>query len=731
MKKISPCIQCALLTITSAFASFSPVAAQETITTTNQSSAPGFAAQAESQSGQAATPATSQPDQIQASVSLIGPYIALYDIPKDSSGCDSHNIWMDGAISPVSYKNPPTSSTVTINIMATLSKYSQPLLGTINPNGTITALYQPSGCAAPSFVSAFSINSNSFTWGEWLYGMFFNAPLHKTYATIYNEFYGPNGYNLVNKPGWYSADGLATSTNYGVTFSRLATKGPPPNHVIARPTFTYAPAPSPVPTPLPPQTGYGGISSIVLSPKDNYFYGIPHWAPQYGSTDTGRFILMRTANLDDPSSWRVWSGGTTFSGSFWSGATPVGYDPPSSTRIPITVFPLYLGWNQYFQRFIAVGWHFGPTAQWDFALSDDLIHWDPAIKIMDPPYPVGCTPAVDPKCAARYASFGYPSLVDPAVMLNTADSRAASGNLSGQTPYLAYIHNNEKAAGTQARQELRIQKLQFSGAAPTPTPVAIPNVSIRAIVGTGDKNLIAGFQIVGTGTSNPKTLIIRGIGPSLGQGSLPTPTISLYDGNGTLLVTNHGWTNLSPTNQALLGVLAPSNSNDSAVVYGRFMPGAYTAVLSGGTGLGQIEIYDVTWQSPTSSFNSSLANFSARGYVQSGSGAMILGFIANRSRTLDVRATSLSTLAPAGLSPVLADPTLTFYTGTSQTDYNDNWRTDPDHVVIMNDGLAPRNDLESAFRPPVSAANAYTAVCAGKSNAPNGYALVELYDVSP
>ena len=221
-----------MLAITSALASFSPVAAEE-----------------------AAITSPFQPSQTQtASVSLVGPYSVLYDIPKDLSvGCDSRNIWIDGAISPISYKNPPTSSTVTVNIMATLSKHSLPLLGTINPNGTITMLSQPSGCAAPSFASAFSNDPNSFTWGEWLYGMFFNAPLHKTYATIYNEFYGPNGYDLINKPGWYSADGLATSTNYGVglnSFSRIATIGAPPKHVIARPTFTYIPAPSPAPTPV-------------------------------------------------------------------------------------------------------------------------------------------------------------------------------------------------------------------------------------------------------------------------------------------------------------------------------------------------------------------------------------------------------------------------------------------------------------------------------------------------
>jgi len=79
---------------------------------------------------------------------------------------------------------------------------------------------------------------------------------------------------------------------------------------------------------------------------------------------------------------------------------------------------------------------------------------------------------------------------------------------------------------------------------------------------------------------------------------------------------------------------------------GNFTPGAYTIVLSGGSGLGVIELYDVTLQSSNASLNSKLAAFSTRGYVQDGSGAMIMGFILSATRQAIVRVTSLSTLPP-------------------------------------------------------------------------------------
>lgn len=325
---------------------------------------------------------------------------------------------------------------------------------------------------------------------------------------------------------------------------------------------------------------------------------------------------------------------------------------------------------------------------------------------------------------------GYPSLVDPSMLQNSADSRSASNNYSGQTPYLAYIQNDRtfgSPGGGPFRQQLRIQKISFSGGSGPVAPPALQNISVRGIVGPGDKNLIAGFQITGSGNPNPKTIIIRGMGPSLG-GGFTNPTISLYDSAGTTLASNTGWRNNSSTNLALLSAVAPTNDGDSALVYGNFTPGAYTAVLSGGGGLGLIELYDVTLQSNNPSLNSKLAAFSARGYVQSGTGTMIMGFILSAPRQAVVRATSLSTLPP--LSPLLADPVLTLYAGGAQMAFNDNWQMDPNSAQISNYGLAPGNYYESAMLPSVGA-GAYSVTVSGHKNAPSGYALLEYYDVTP
>ena len=58
---------------------------------------------------------------------------------------------------------------------------------------------------------------------------------------------------------------------------------------------------------------------------------------------------------------------------------------------------------------------------------------------------------------------------------------------------------------------------------------------------TGDNVLIAGFIVTGT---EPKKVIIRGIGPSLStaglQGVLTNPFLKLYEGN-TILESNDNW----------------------------------------------------------------------------------------------------------------------------------------------------------------------------------------------
>jgi len=132
-----------------------------------------------------------------------------------------------------------------------------------------------------------------------------------------------------------------------------------------------------------------------------------------------------------------------------------------------------------------------------------------------------------------------------------------------------------------------------------PTAAHLSNISARASVGTGSNVLIAGFVISG---NTPETVLIRGIGPTLGQfgvsGSLAAPELVLYDSGNNTLQTNGGWGGGASLVQAFARVGAFSlaaNSADAAILV-TLPPGAYTAEVSGvngSTGVGLAEIYEV------------------------------------------------------------------------------------------------------------------------------------------
>jgi len=68
------------------------------------------------------------------------------------------------------------------------------------------------------------------------------------------------------------------------------------------------------------------------------------------------------------------------------------------------------------------------------------------------------------------------------------------------------------------------------------------NISTRGRVGVGDEVLIGGFIVTG---SVPKTVAVRGIGPSLGAFGVPDPladpTLELRGSNGALIIQNDNW----------------------------------------------------------------------------------------------------------------------------------------------------------------------------------------------
>lgn len=173
---------------------------------------------------------------------------------------------------------------------------------------------------------------------------------------------------------------------------------------------------------------------------------------------------------------------------------------------------------------------------------------------------------------------------------NSADSALTATLPSGNT-YTTQISGVNNTTGVALAEIYDLD--------PLTSPSRLINISSRAMVGTGSNSLVAGFVISGT---TPKTVLIRGVGPTLATsfgltGTLANPQLSLYDSNGNTLQSNAGWANNSLLASAAAQVGAfplVSGSLDTAMLV-TLNPGAYTAQvtgLSGTSGIALIEIYD-------------------------------------------------------------------------------------------------------------------------------------------
>jgi hypothetical protein len=185
-------------------------------------------------------------------------------------------------------------------------------------------------------------------------------------------------------------------------------------------------------------------------------------------------------------------------------------------------------------------------------------------------------------------------------------------------------------------------------ALPLPAGQAL-NISTRVRVERDGGVLIGGFIITG---SAPKTVAVRGVGPSLTNAGLPDvladPTLELRAADGTLLAkTTTGRTIRRRLRSSLLSAFRCSILTNPGIV-ATLNPGtSYTAILAGkdaGTGVGLVEVYD-----GNQAADAQLANISTRGFVQSGSNVMIGGFILSggSNTRVAVRAIGPSLTSPA------------------------------------------------------------------------------------
>jgi len=342
----------------------------------------------------------------------------------------------------------------------------------------------------------------------------------------------------------------------------------------------------------------------------------------------------------------------------------------------------------------------------------------------------GSTPSKFPLDGTDYPPNPQVDLGDGnyVVYSGTGDNATVS-NLNSKTNYRfrLYEYTKNVSTGNYALYQLANPASGLQSTAGTsPSPAQLLNIATRMRVQSGDKVLIGGFTITG---NTPKTVIIRGIGPSLSgffSDALADPTLELFQGN-TSLQTNNNWKSDQQAEIEATGI-APSSDAESAIVR-TLPPGAYTAVLKGNggaEGIGIVEVYDLDQAA-----DSKLANISTRGFVETDNGVMVGGLIvgpsfAAGSAKVVVRALGPS-LANFGIKGTLADPTLDLVNASGTIlRSNDDWQSSQ-QAEIEAAGLAPSVAAESALVENVAPGN-YTAIVRGKGTT-TGVALVEVYNV--
>src|SRR6266446_4620523 len=128
----------------------------------------------------------------------------------------------------------------------------------------------------------------------------------------------------------------------------------------------------------------------------------------------------------------------------------------------------------------------------------------------------------------------------------------------------------------------------------------------------------------------------------------------------------------------------------------KFTPGGVRSTFASGSGGG---LHFLAFQPAPTSSPGQLQNISTRAFVQTGDNVMIGGFIITGSgqKKVILRAIGPS-LLNHGITNPLQNPTLELHDHTGAViASNDNWMDAPNKQEIIDSGLAPSNNLESAI----------------------------------
>jgi hypothetical protein len=252
------------------------------------------------------------------------------------------------------------------------------------------------------------------------------------YALVHNEYQGSQHPGACPQqeyePCWYNAVTEYISTDGGRTFGPIA---PPPGHLVASLPHLYEAGAGP----------YGVFEPTnIIKHTDGMYYTYIR-VDEYRS-EVQRICLMRTAALDDPTSWRAWDG------SDFTIQLLNPYRDPAAALLarPCAVIGLnQLGimgngivFNTYLQRYVMVGTTVTSVdgrEVWGvvYSFSVDLIAWQTRQLLFEAELPGTYEPGDN-------NVYLYPVLLDPA-----SDSR--NFETTGEHAYLYLTRFNTRESG--------------------------------------------------------------------------------------------------------------------------------------------------------------------------------------------------------------------------------------------------------------------------------------------
>lgn len=284
----------------------------------------------------------------------------------------------------------------------------------------------------PVYTSALNTTYSNFNQNLWIAAPYTTDGVN-IHSLVHAEFNGPTTAN------WHNAITYASSNDTGKTYTQAAS----PNHLVWALPYTYLAGSGPC--------GYFGPSNIVHNPSDGYYYCLISLQDRgIQLTGTG---LIRTNNLEDPSSWRGWDG-TGFNATLGNPYAPGFNGPAGHTLAPLNDLNDNIGtmsesltFNTYFNKWMLVGSSQqtinGSTVYgFYYSLSDDLIHW--TFRKLIKQMPIAWSQSAYPKVL-------YPSIIDP-----TDTSR--NFTYSGQEVYMYYTKMNSNTDRDLVRMKIRFNK---------------------------------------------------------------------------------------------------------------------------------------------------------------------------------------------------------------------------------------------------------------------------------